>query len=406
MTEADIITLAKDKLQNTATFTEALSKYTITSDKRFEKIICSCRGYDALEKMEAIVKAYTPLQISGKAFYTILGWLAMEAEELNSFSTGSEELIQAHNQKCTANIIRWRALIYTLLPVVKDFTYEQTFNRTVVDNVQMKFNHDCLTMAIKANDAELLDYFIYHGAPLNRCYEDQDIFGGTLLHVITQSPCAAIASTLIKAGVNAKEKDAKQQTALYYLLKNNKWKRSSNYTEYDFLAVVKVITEAVGITNVDGSLLIDCIVAQNYVIATYLIDNGININVQDKYGRTPMHWTCERNANELMEKLISLGAVYRNFIGINGEPHAKGVQVKSVLGIQRPGENVVFTRHCPAYEAGIKINDIIAAVNGVPVNTMEQLIVEISKCKPCDSANFQIDRQGEQLSLPVIIRVW
>lgn len=178
----------------------------------------------------------------------------MEMEEMCSFSTGSEALIQARNQKCKAKIIRWRTLIDTLLPMVKDFTYEQIVNRTVEDGVKMKFNHDCLTMAIMANDAELLNYFIQHGAPPDRRYEEQSIFGGTLLHAmaIAPIPSAEIAYVLIKSGINLQEKDAKQQTALYYRLKNNEWKRLQTYTENDFLEAVKVITEAVGITNENG----------------------------------------------------------------------------------------------------------------------------------------------------------
>jgi ankyrin repeat protein len=39
-----------------------------------------------------------------------------------------------------------------------------------------------------------------------------------------------------------------------------------------------------------------------------LIDAGANVNVQDKYGRTPLHWVVLNGRVEIAQMLIDAGA--------------------------------------------------------------------------------------------------
>jgi serine protease DegQ len=108
-------------------------------------------------------------------------------------------------------------------------------------------------------------------------------------------------------------------------------------------------------------------------------------------------------ARQVMEQIIEKGSVTRGWIGvgvqdINKEladsfklPTAKGVLITQV------------ERGSPADKAGVKLGDVLVAVNGKPVGDTVTMLNLVAALRPGDQARVRVARNQEETDLTVTI---
>jgi putative serine protease PepD len=77
-------------------------------------------------------------------------------------------------------------------------------------------------------------------------------------------------------------------------------------------------------------------------------------------------------AATIADLLIKNGKVTYPVIGANVQDAAAGVELTAVDG------------QGPAYKAGLRVKDVITKIDGQPVDTMEELIVDVRLRRPGD----------------------
>jgi len=110
-------------------------------------------------------------------------------------------------------------------------------------------------------------------------------------------------------------------------------------------------------------------------------------------------------AMELAGDIILYGKVRGVWIGlaVRGLDEV-GPYVRSRLGIEDTAGIVVWTldANSPAERAGIRLGDVIRTVNGNSVRDSEQARRAIFGARAGDQIEFQVERRGELLKIPVV----
>ncbi|MGA2878208.1 MAG: DegQ family serine endoprotease [Bryobacteraceae bacterium] len=108
-------------------------------------------------------------------------------------------------------------------------------------------------------------------------------------------------------------------------------------------------------------------------------------------------------ARNIMDQIMSKGKVTRGFLGILpqeltpdmakafGVPNTHGVAIAQV----EPDS--------PAQKAGLKVGDVITAVNGIPAEDVNSFRLQVAGFAPGTTVHLKIDRSGQTLDLPVTL---
>jgi serine protease Do len=107
--------------------------------------------------------------------------------------------------------------------------------------------------------------------------------------------------------------------------------------------------------------------------------------------------------HNIMDQIMNKGKVTRGFLGITpqeltpemakafGVPNTHGVAVASVVV------------DSPASKAGLKVGDVITAVNGTPAEDVNSFRLQVAGFAPGTTIHLKIDRSGQNLDLPVTL---
>jgi S1-C subfamily serine protease len=102
--------------------------------------------------------------------------------------------------------------------------------------------------------------------------------------------------------------------------------------------------------------------------------------------------------------LIRDGQVRRAFLGIGGEPRPLPAVVAREHGLARTGVGVVsLSPGGPAEQAGIRVGDVVVAVDGVPTDSVDALMRFLSRAVPGKTATVCLVRGGQRLDLSVVL---
>ena len=100
-------------------------------------------------------------------------------------------------------------------------------------------------------------------------------------------------------------------------------------------------------------------------------------------------------AKDIADQIINNGYVERPYFGIMGKTITENT--KRIYGLNTNGVIVVEVEEgSNAEKAGLKPSDIITNFNGQQIDTVEDLSVAISNCKPNDEVSFDIIRGGSK----------
>jgi serine protease Do len=108
-------------------------------------------------------------------------------------------------------------------------------------------------------------------------------------------------------------------------------------------------------------------------------------------------------AKNVMDQIMKNGKVTRGFLGILpqeltpemakafGMPNAHGVAIAQVEA------------NSPARKAGLKVGDVITAVNGTPMDDVNAFRLQVAGYAPNTTINLTVERSGQSLNLPVTL---
>ena len=109
-------------------------------------------------------------------------------------------------------------------------------------------------------------------------------------------------------------------------------------------------------------------------------------------------------ARNVMDQLIKNGKVTRGFIGILPNPIAPGEE--EAFGL-KPGQKGVAISQVdpgtPGDKAGLKVGDVITAVNGTSVQDENSFRLQVAGYAPGTKIDLRIVRNGQEMTVPVVL---
>ena len=173
-------------------------------------------------------------------------------------------------------------------------------------HLQDKNGATCLHYASERGHVEVVSQLLAVGAKENPDYVNARInSGATPLMITCSNGHVNVATYLVEHGANIHLQDKNGATCLHYASE-----RGHVEVVSQLLAVgAKENPDYVNARNNSGitPLMITCYNGHMNV-ATYLVEHGANIHLQDKNGDTCLHYASERGHVEVVSKLLAVGA--------------------------------------------------------------------------------------------------
>ena len=109
-------------------------------------------------------------------------------------------------------------------------------------------------------------------------------------------------------------------------------------------------------------------------------------------------------AENSIEQLLEFGRVSRGYLGVGIEVVTR--QKADAMGLDRPAGALVnrIEPDSAAAEAGIEVGDVIVAFNGTPIDVFSELPPLVGLVPPGETAQVEIFRWGERITLDVTVR--
>jgi serine protease Do len=108
-------------------------------------------------------------------------------------------------------------------------------------------------------------------------------------------------------------------------------------------------------------------------------------------------------AKSVMDQIMSKGKVTRGFLGII--PQELTPEMAKALDIPN-ARGVAITQvepNSPAAKAGLKVGDVITAVNGNPADDVNSFRLQVAGFAPNTTINLKVERNGQALTVPVTL---
>jgi serine protease Do len=108
-------------------------------------------------------------------------------------------------------------------------------------------------------------------------------------------------------------------------------------------------------------------------------------------------------ARAVMDQIVSHGKVVRGYLGLF--PQDVTPALAKEFGLSKPGGALVsgLKPDAPAAKAGLKNGDVILELNGVPVESANDLRLRISETAPGSSVKLEVSRDGKTQNMDVTL---
>src|SRR5580698_9500034 len=108
-------------------------------------------------------------------------------------------------------------------------------------------------------------------------------------------------------------------------------------------------------------------------------------------------------AKNIMDQIMTKGKVTRGFLGIT--PQELTPEMAKAFGVPNTHGVAVATvvPDSPAAKAGLKVGDVITAVNGSPADDVNSFRLQVAGFSPGTTVHLKIARSGQTLDLPVTL---
>ncbi|MBB5216424.1 S1C family serine protease [Parapusillimonas granuli] len=106
-------------------------------------------------------------------------------------------------------------------------------------------------------------------------------------------------------------------------------------------------------------------------------------------------------AQTIMEQIIKTGTVTRGWLGI--EPQDITPDLARAFGLKQHDGVIIASvlRNGPAWQAGLRVGDIVLALNGEPVRDAIGFLNQIAPLPPSEKAKLRVVREGRRMELEV-----
>ena len=109
-------------------------------------------------------------------------------------------------------------------------------------------------------------------------------------------------------------------------------------------------------------------------------------------------------ARKVMEDLLSFGEVRRGFLGVTIQPVTAELAKEKRLDILKGAYVSVVNESLGAYEAGIRMGDVIISVNGIPIKNSSELQEQVIRYRPGDIVKVVAYRDNKQKTFEVRLK--
>jgi serine protease DegQ len=108
-------------------------------------------------------------------------------------------------------------------------------------------------------------------------------------------------------------------------------------------------------------------------------------------------------ARQVMDQIVASGAVTRGYIGV--EPQDITPELADAFKLPRREGAIIagVMRGGPADKAGVKVGDILIAVDGKPVTNTATMLDRVAQLKPDSTARFSFVRDGREQEIPITV---
>ncbi len=108
-------------------------------------------------------------------------------------------------------------------------------------------------------------------------------------------------------------------------------------------------------------------------------------------------------ARQVMDQIVTSGSVTRGYIGV--EPQDVTPELAEAFKLPRKDGAIIagVMRGGPADKAGVKVGDILFAVEGQPVTGTTSMLNVIAQLKPGRTARFRFVRDGREIDLNIMV---
>ena len=113
--------------------------------------------------------------------------------------------------------------------------------------------------------------------------------------------------------------------------------------------------------------------------------------------------TPASSALHVMEQLVRDGAVTRGFIGVEPQDLTPELAEAFQLPLNEGAVIAGLVRGGPAEKAGVKVGDILVAVNGLAVKNTTTMLDMIAKLSPGTTTNFQFVRDNKRIDIVIVV---
>jgi putative serine protease PepD len=102
----------------------------------------------------------------------------------------------------------------------------------------------------------------------------------------------------------------------------------------------------------------------------------------------------------LAREIIATGSAHSSYVGVSLDPNVTG---GAAISTTSQNGNLPIAPGSPAAHAGLRAGDVITAVNGTPVDSVDKFVGTVASYAPGDTVTFTVKRSGQTLAIKVTL---
>lgn len=108
--------------------------------------------------------------------------------------------------------------------------------------------------------------------------------------------------------------------------------------------------------------------------------------------------------SKIVEDLIEFGVVQRGWLGVSITTVNSQLVDERDLGVSSGAFIQAFATQSSAKEAGLKEGDVVVKIDNAPIRSNTALIEYIGTRRPGDKVNITVNRNGKEMTFPVVLK--